>query len=209
MSADARGRPSPPLHTFGGAAADPEIVEDLLRIRELPASARARFWEALGPSLSDPIAPEVEGLLDRFVARHGADAGALAPALKAARALVRRASAIDLDAARFAEDLVALSAGAADLGEVLLPGYEKARALLRAEIARRAVADHGRLLENVAWRVDRLSASDQGSGLSLPVVTLTLHYREGGRQERISVQVLPDVLAEIRAICDGLLAGRE
>jgi hypothetical protein len=198
----------PALHSLGGAAPDPEVVADLLRIRELPGAARQRLWEVLGPSLPEPIPRDVEALLDRFIAAHGADAVTLARALRAARALVRRASAFDVDPKRFGEDLAALSGGTSELGDVLLPGYERARALVRAEIAERAVAGHGRLLEKVAWRVDILTASDQGLGFKLPVLTLTLHYREGRRREQLSVQVLPHVLGEIRALCDRLLPGR-
>jgi hypothetical protein len=196
------------LHCLGGNSPAPELAADLRGILALPEAARARFWDVLGPSLGEPVPREVGGLVARFVQEHSADAGALPRAVKAARALVRLASALDVAPKLLADDLAAIANGSSAIADVILPGYERARGQLRAEAARRTVADHGRLLEAVRWRVDMLSASDRGLGLKLPVVTLTLCYREGNQREQLSVQVLPDVLRQLRGICDRVLGRR-
>jgi hypothetical protein len=196
------------LHCLGGQSPSPELASDLLGILSLPEAARRRFWEVLGPSLGDPVPREVEGKVARFVAEHGADAGATPRALKAARTLVRLASALDVGPKQLAEDLTRVAGGSPAIAEVILPGYDRARARLRAELGRRTVADHGRVLEAVRWRVDVLGASDRGLGLKLPVVTLTLHYREAGRREQLSVQVLPEVMKQLRDVCDRVLGRR-
>ena len=205
VGAEGSGEPAFKLHCLGGRSPAREIVDDLGRLGTLPPGARARFWDVLGPSLAEPLPREVEGVVRRFAEVHGADGNAVARAVRAARVLVRAASVVDLDAKRFCEDLTALAGGTGALVEVLLPGYERGKARVQAEVAQQTVADHGRLLESVRWRVDMMSASDRGMGLRLPLVTLTLHYREAGRREQLSLQVLPDVLKQLRGVCDRVL----
>jgi hypothetical protein len=196
------------LHCLGGQSPSPEVASDLRRIAALPEGARQRFWDVLGPSLGDPIPREVEGLVGRFAAAHGADPGVVARALKAARTVVRLASSLDVGSKQLAEDLVSVAGGGAEIAGAVVPGYERAKARLRGDMARKSVEDHGRLLEAVRWRVDVLTSSDRGLGLKMPVVTLTLHYREAGRREQLSVQVLPDVMKQIRDLCDRVIGGR-
>lgn len=201
--------PSPPLHPqklhcLGGAEAPPGIGADLQILMRLPESARASIWEALGPSLVEPLPADLEARLDRFCGAHGASGSDLARALKASRFLVREASALDLSRALFAEDLAALSGGP-DVGALLLPGYETAKAFVRRDIVRRALADHGKLLVDVEWRVDTITASGHGAKLRAPVAILTLQVQEGERQERVTLQVLPSTLEQLRKICDQIL----
>jgi hypothetical protein len=60
-------------------------------------------------------------------------------------------------------------------------------------------------VEGVSWRVEHVTASNRGQSLNLPVVTLTVAYREGERQDRITLQLLPDALQELQAMCQRLL----
>ena len=46
-----------------------------------------------------------------------------------------------------------------------------------------------------------MEASEQGNELHLPVAMLTLHYRDGDGTKRLTLQVLPDMLAELQGIC--------
>jgi hypothetical protein len=193
----------PELRSLGGSAPPAEILGDLARAIGLPERGRQRFWEALGPCLSEPLPADVEARLDRFCQRLELDPGALARAIKACRFLVRQASSHNLDRAAFAEDLGKLpDAGA--LRELLLPGYEAARAQVRAELVRATMADHGKLLEGVDWRIDQVAASSHAPALRVPVAVVTMRYREGERRERITFHATPDALAGLRELCDRL-----
>ncbi len=194
------------LHALGGGPAPAGMAADLQKILLLPASARQHFWEALGPSLSEPLHPEIEAQLDQFCRVHTIDDALLAPAIKACRFLIRRAAAIDLSRALFAEDLAQLAGSAPELAAILLAGYEEGKSFVRREILRSALLDHGKLLEGVSWRVERLTTSDRGDKLDARLVSLTLRYREGEHNERITMQVLPESIAELRAMCDALLS---
>lgn len=196
----------PKLRCLGGAEPPAEILRDLARALALPSHIRRRFWDILGPCLAEPLPREIEADLDRICAEHALAPDALAQALKACRFLVRGAATNDLDPRAFAEDLALLEGGASGLGDLLLPGYDAARALVRSELARAAVSDHGKVLEGVDWRIDVITASSQAPKLRVPVAVLTLRYREGQEHERITFHATPDTLESLRDLCDRMLA---
>jgi hypothetical protein len=193
-----------PLRCLGDRPAPPEILADLAVIATLPAPARQQIYRVLGPCLVEPVPESVDAQIDQFCKDLALDVAAVARAIKASRFFLRQAAALDLGEADFAGDLTRLGDEGA-IREALSPGYEKARALLRAEIARGALADHGKLVEGVSWRVEHVTASNRGQSLNLPVVTLTVAYREGERQDRITLQLLPDALQELQVMCQRLL----
>ncbi len=193
-----------PLACLRGEPAPPDLAKDLVTAAILPASARARLWDALGPSLPEPVPAEAEGLLDAFCETHGAAPALLAPVIKACRFLVREASVRDLPRADLAEDLALL--GAPDeLQRVLVAGYDSAKQMIRAAILRQTLIEHGRLLVGASYRLDTIEASESGTRLNTPVVMLTLRYLEGEGDGRFTVQVLPETLRQIRALCDQIL----
>lgn len=210
VAAVATGEPPPPvkLHAFGVEEVPADLIADVRRLLGLSATAQARFWEVLGPSLASVVAPEVDRLLRRFAEAHHVDGMALAHAVKGCRNLIRQASAVGLDSRLFAEDLARIGGGGAALGDLLAPGYEHVNGPLRSDIHRSAVADQGKLLESVRFRVDLLSAVNQGVKLRFPAVTLTLHYREGSRREQVTLQVLPEVLKQLHGMCEQILGRR-
>jgi len=69
-----------------------------------------------------------------------------------------------------------------------MPGYEAAKAFVRREIHQAALADHGKVVERVDWRVDQVVTSNRGEKLGVPVAVLTLSFRRGsgGRGSRCS-----------------------
>lgn len=194
------------LHCFGGKPAEPGVEEDVRCIGDLPPRARERLWDALGPSLVEPLDPKaIEARFNAFVKAHEARAEPLARVLRAARMIVRQAAVLDVGAKQLAEDMAALNGGDPSFAKAIMPGYESAKRLLRSELAKAAIADHGKVLEDIKWRVDLVSTSDRGVGLKLPVLMLTLHYRDNGREEQLHLQVLPNVAQKLRAVCDHLL----
>ncbi|WP_437519917.1 hypothetical protein WME79_25450 [Sorangium sp. So ce726] len=195
------------LRCLGGAPPPPELAVDLRRLLELPEGARQRLWEALGPSLPEPVPAAVERLLDAFCRRHEVASDALARVLKACRFLIREASKVDLDRAALAADVAALAPGqdAEEIQAVLLAGYDQARALVRREIVRGALLDHGKLLTGIDWRIDTIATANRGAKIAAPVVVLTLSYQEGDLRSRITLQATPETLSELQQLCAQLL----
>jgi hypothetical protein len=195
--------PSPPIKLccLDGEAAPPELAGDLRRVLDLPAEALRRFWHVLGPSLGEPLPREAEPLLDGYCRAYHLDERALAHAVKACRFLLREAARRDLPRADFAADVAALAPDAPVLADVLLAGYEKARVEVRRELLGKALSAHGNLLVGLDWRVDTVESSDRGARLKAPVALLTLRYQEGSEARRLTLQVLPDMLAELEDTC--------
>lgn len=192
-----------PLFCLGGQAAPEAIAKDLLALARLPERARARFWEALGPALPDPLPASVEPALDGFARTFEVSKDELARALRASRFLVREASARGLDRERFGEDVVRLAGGslspeAAVIAPLLLSRYDAARASLAAGALRETLADHGAVVESIEWRVDGVLASSRGDAGAARIAVLTFDYREGVRKDRITLHLSPEKLEELR-----------
>jgi hypothetical protein len=196
----------PTLQALGGSPAPPGLAPDLAALLTLPEPAREHLWQILGPSLADPVPAQVEADVERFCVTHDVDREQLGYTIRACRFLIREAASLDLPKDAFAADLAFLSSEAEAIGALLLPRFESAKAFVRREMLRNTIADHGKLLESVSYRVDAPSSSNRSKRLSGRVVSLTLGYREGDRRERVTLQVLPEALAELKKICDQLLS---
>jgi hypothetical protein len=194
------------LQTLGGAPAPPGLAGDLAALLTLPEHAREHLWEILGPSLADPVPAPVESEVERFCVTYDVDREQLGYTIRACRFLIREAASLDLSRAAFMADLEALSEEAEAIGALLLPRFESAKAFVRREMLRNTIADHGKLLESISWRIDHPASSSRGKRLAGRVVSLTLNYREGDHRERVTLQVLPEALVELKKICDQLLS---
>jgi hypothetical protein len=164
-----------------------------------------KLWQVLGPSLSEPITKDAEELLEVFCAAYHLDEESFGRAIKASRFVLREAAQRDVPSVAFAEDLGRLCPEDRLVSELLLAGYEPAKARLRHEIVKAAVADHGKLLVGVKWRLDAVQASEQGARLQMPVALFTLHYLEGREMGRFTVQILPDMVNELKTACENVL----
>lgn len=200
---EAEQTPGPALRCLRGAAAPRAIVDDIKAVEALPDPARRQLYRVLGPCLGEEVA-DIDEPIERFCQEFGISGVELARALKACRFLLRHAATINMTAQEFGDDLLALGDTGA-LKEALSNGFDVAMKIVRDEIMRAALADHGKLLERVDWRVDQVTMSNRGEDLRLPVTVLTLGYREGGRHERITLQLGPDALRTLRVMCDRLL----
>ncbi len=210
--ADASGDGAPRplrLYCLGGGEAPPELGADLLRLARLPVEALQNLWQVLAPSLGDTIAAETEQLLDVFCAAYRLDDEELARAIKACRFVIREGAQRDVPAGALAEDLDRLCPEQPVVKQLVLAGYEPVRAQLRREIVKAAISDHGKLLVGIRWRLDGIHASERGSRLAMPVAMLTLHYREGAEVGRVTLQALPDMIGELRGVCQRILEGTD
>jgi hypothetical protein len=194
------------LYCLGGDEPPPELGADLLRLLRLPAEALSKLWQVLAPSLADTISKETEELLDVFCTAYRVDEDELARTIKACRFVIREAARRDVPAAALAKDLDGLCPGDSLVKELVLAGYVPAKEQIRHEIIKVAVSDHGKLLVGVKWRVDAIQSSEGGVQLKLPVAMLTLHYREGAEVGRVTLQVLPDMMGELKNACEKVLA---
>jgi hypothetical protein len=197
------------LHALGGAAAPADLAGDLRRLMRLPATGLANLWQVLGPCLADELTKDTERLLDVFCSAYGVTSDDLGRAIKAARFLIQASARLDLPRPRFGEDLATLCPDAPLLHEVLLAGYEPAKAKLRQAIVSAALLGHGKLLVDVEWRLDLIEATGSGARIRQPVTMLTLHYREGRESGRVTLQALPDMIEKLRATFEeGLPRGK-
>jgi hypothetical protein len=194
------------LHSLGaGGEAPAELGADLLRLLRLPTEALQKLWQVLTPSLADVISKETEELLDIFCAAYRVGPDELGRVIKACRFVIREAAQRDVPAAAVAEDLDRLCPGEPLVKELLLAGYEQAKQHLRREIVKAALVDHGKLLVGLKWRMDTVQASERGMKLQMPVALVTLHFREGAETGRVTLQVLPDMMKELKTVCDRML----
>src|SRR5262249_1720188 len=150
----------PKLHSLRGRPAPPEVSGDLRRLLGLPPAARQQLYRVLGPCLAEPVPSTTEASIDRFCDEFAVPGTELALALRACRFRLRHAAALDLSAARFSEDLACLCDGG-EIARILLPGYEAAKAMVKAELAAGVLSDHGRLVERVDWRLDHVTTSNR------------------------------------------------
>jgi hypothetical protein len=193
------------LHAAGGASPPGELRRDLRCLMQMPAEAVAAFWQALGPALRDPSSEKTANVLDVFCAAYRVSEDDLARAIKACRYLIEGGARLDLPPDDLAEDIDQLCPEAPEIKTLLLSGYEAIHAELRGEIVAGALADHGKLLVSAKWRLDFVDSSDRGARLRVPVVMLTLQYREGAELRRITLQALPDTVGQLKGICEQVL----
>jgi len=201
-----------PLRCLAGAGAPPELVTDLRLLAALPQSARQQIWTVLGPALNRRLPADMDARGAAFARDHELEPRAVASLLRAYRMILRNAFLVAASPRDVASDLDDVAADAAQgelLREAILPGFPAARALLQQEASGGAIGDHGQLLVNVDWRLDRLVASTRGSADDAFVGMLTLTYREGDKHTRLTMQALPDTVAQLRNACDSMLAAAE
>jgi hypothetical protein len=189
--------PTQALPSLGGKPAPDGLGDDLRAVLRLPDAARAKLWSVLGPCLTESLSADAEAKLDAFCRAHRLEREQLARPVNGCRFLLREAARCGADRATFASDLRTLCDDDS-LEQLLLAGYDAACQLVRQEILQSTLADHGRLLVGMEWRVDAIQASSRGPKMRVPVAILTLRFREGEKTERITLQVLPDMLRQLR-----------
>lgn len=199
-----------PLHCLEGQPPPDGLAQDLSRIASLPDGARKELWRVLGPSLGTPLDANVERALDAYVARHALDPDELAAILKACRFLLRGAARIALRKNLFADDIDALTGQRAEVRELLVGGYDAAIAALRREMVGGTLGDHGKVVQSVRWKIERLVASDRASAIDMPIASLTFNYLEGGNaKDRVTLVFPPEVLGDLMDACRALVGERK
>jgi hypothetical protein len=191
---------APALRCVLGGRGPARLARDLGTLLELPEAVLASYAEVLEPNLADAIDDRTETRVARFAQRHSIGVEALAPSIKACRFLFTSAVRAGISVEDFALDLVALLSpeGGARAARCLCPLFETFVPELRRAAVFRSVAEHGKLVRAVRWRMDVIKGSDHALRLEVPVATLTLQYQEGANLGQVSVQLLPEQAAELR-----------
>lgn len=186
------------LHSFAGNPAPPALVDAWRRFRGLDSEARSALWAIVVPLILEPADPEHRRRLEAFCRDHQVAEDVAVAVVQACGQLLRQAGALDLDQEHFRQDLATLSNGTTVDAGVLLDRYDELKGRLRRQIVAETLAQHGKVLVGLDWRVDQVVGSDRGTRLNTSVVFLTLRYRDGDRLDRITLQLTPEALTELK-----------
>jgi hypothetical protein len=192
---------SPDLQCCAGRPAPPEVAQGWQAYLKFTDEAQQGFWSVLHPALTDPTNPGNRDRVQLFCNDHGVPLADVVAAVRACEFLFRGAATLNLDDQTFESDLVALSGGGRQAARPLMTRYAAAKSAVRNGIISGTIADHGKLAVSVSWRTDVIGASQRGMRLGVPVIFLTLNYVEGEKKERISLQLTPDALRQLKQFC--------
>ena len=196
----------PPLRSLLGAASPASMGRDLEALIDLPEAARGEFWQVLGAYLRPELDEEAQATIVDFCTRHEVPAQRIAAPVKATRFLFQAAARAHLAPDDMVADLRTLAPESSDaLAALLVPWFDDFSPQLRRRAAEETIADHGKLVVGTQWRIDRITTSQRGRGLSTSVAMVTFRYREGPSEQRITLQFLPETLAELRRAADEML----
>lgn len=196
-------KPNVTLACLNGSPAPPSVADGWRRLASFPDAARADFWEILGVAIVQPENADIQGALEKLASVHEIEVPDAVRAIEACDFLMARAASMNLEPETLAQDLTALSEGAQmpTAGE-FLQRYGEAKPLLRNRLVEATLADHGKLLTGLDWRVDNVTGSDRGIISNATVVYLTLRYRDGNDEGCVSLQLTPEALKYLKAFTD-------
>jgi hypothetical protein len=198
---EVEGASSPELRAFEGGQAPPAVnsawaaycgYEEPLR-RELPQLIR--------DILVSPNDEANNGRFKAFCSHFKIPNEALSSTIEGLNLLIGQATALALQPDDLRADLLSLGGSEPSYCDPIVELYKIVHPVLRARLVDESLADHGRLLVGVDWRVDELKVSDRGVGLDTSVMHLTLRYREGRETSRISLQLVPEMARRLRDAC--------
>lgn len=197
----------PKLRCLPDGVAPDSLGDDLSRLLDLPDRAREGFWKVLAvylePELDEAGKQTIVGYCERF----DLTTEQLAPAIRAARFLFDAAATAGTDGEALARDIATLlpEEQAREAAALLVPWFDDLVPRLRRERIERSIGDHGKLVVDTHWRVDRITSSDRAGAVNTSVAVITLSYREGSRTERITLHMLPDQLDALRRAANQML----
>jgi hypothetical protein len=200
--------PAAPTPSFAclDAPPPPTLASDFEALLALTPSAKEHYGDLLARALEPDLGPDMDRALEEFARRHEVVPSRLALALRGSRFLLAEAARLAADRHQLAADLGRLVPGRAEeLRAILLPLFDASMKKLRAAILRRTILDHGALLTGVDWRVDRILGSQHGRAIDAPLAVLTLTYRAGAEEKRVTLHCEPSMLQRLRAVCDAMI----
>ena len=203
MTSETPNVPNVLLYCLGGAAAPADLAPSLNACADLDEEATAKLPQVVAACLEALPEDQLKNRVDRHCRQLQLDAGKVMQTVLGARFMLHAGAETNTTPEDLGKDLNAV--GAASATAWLVPLYREVVGALRTDIARSAITSHGRVLTGVEWRVDTVGASNRGRDLNLPVALVTMHYVDGTQEGRITLQMLPDMVNELRAVCEQLL----
>ncbi|MEZ4649290.1 MAG: COMM domain-containing protein [Candidatus Eisenbacteria bacterium] len=177
----------------------PEVVQNgWAAYLALKGEHQTQVWRIVVAGILVPDDPSNPALVEAFVQNDEVPTDRAASILQSCGFILTQACALDITKEALANDLRLLSNGEPDGAQLTLAVFESERQRIRETLLRQTLTDHGNVLVSLDWRVDQVSASNRGSNLEAPVVFLTLKYLNGDEQRRLSLQVTPEGLQDLR-----------
>ena len=174
------------------------VIEGWKSYLSLPSELQLRLWQVVLPGILTPGDPTNQARVEAFVNEDAVLPEQSAGMINAGGFVLTQACAQDLSPEALRHDLHLLSDGEAEGSAILLSVYGTEKQRVREAFLRQTLADHGNVLVSLDWRIDQVSASNRGARLEAPVVFLTLAYITGEERRRISLQVTPEGLRDLR-----------
>lgn len=189
------------MRILGGQPPSPEILAAWRQVLHLPEAARSGFWDLLTAAVLEPLDPSAGERIAAFATESGVQRDELLQALQICDLLLGGGATHDLAPEDLRGDLAVLSGGPMPLHDELARRYASVRPTLRARLVEAALADHGKVLIGIDWRVDNVTASGRGH-IAATVVLMTLRYREGDEVGRVTLQMTPESIGALKAFAD-------
>jgi hypothetical protein len=187
------------LRCLLGRTAPADLGANLATLASLPEPVLEAYAEVLEPNLAPMVDDRVETLVKRFCKRFEIEPSALGPSIIACRFLFTNMIVSGAPRDALEADIRALLDERADsvLPRVLAL-FDAAAPKLRKDAVFLSVAEHGKVVRAVHWRLDRIQSSDHGANLDVPVATITLQYQEGPTVAQATYHLLPDQAMALR-----------
>lgn len=192
------------LAAFGGSPAPDGLAADLLALLSLPEPVRDALWEVLARNLGATLPPGVEAFVASFCQAHGIAEDGLVPIVRGCRLLFRQGASRDVAVADVTRDLNLLCGTEPEVVGRITAWYERALPLIRSMLAVDGLGDFGPVLEDVRVRTSYLRASRHLPQALIPLVTLSLRYKDGDDARQLSLSLPPQLIEQLRAVVSEL-----
>ena len=190
------------LHCLSGAEATEQLLQGWQGLEGFSPQVAEGFWELLASFLQEPGHPAHNNLLEEFREANVLEGEILIGALETCDALITSAIVLNMKDTLLHEDAQVLAGENTQRCIDLVRSYASLRPALRQRSLDATLADHGKLLTGLDWRLDRVEASGRGTQLDANVLFLTLSYQEGEEAKKISLQLNEGGLRLLKSFTD-------
>ncbi len=192
------------LHCLSGGALPDELRKEASRIDRLPDRVSAELGPIVKSCVLQPMTPEVGDQLSRFCVQHEVAEADLGGVLKVCGWLLREASALDLTTEQLGQDVATIFGDKAEVANVLQGEYGPFKRSVREQLLNEALTNHGNVLVDVDWRVDRVVTERSAAKINSAVALVTLAYQHADGTGRLTLQITPDRLARLAQVFGAL-----
>ncbi|MBW2459192.1 MAG: hypothetical protein JRI68_32140 [Deltaproteobacteria bacterium] len=192
------------LHCLASGALPSEFEKEAGRIARLPDRVLADLGPIVKSCVLQPMTPEVGDQLSRFCVQHEVAEADLGGVLKVCGWLLRKASALDLTTEQLGQDVATIFGDKAEVAKVLQEEYGPFKRSVRQQLLNEALTNHGNVLVDVDWRVDRVVTERSAAKLDSAVALVTLAYQNADGTGRLTLQITPDRLARLAQVFGAL-----